>query len=283
MNRGSTLRATAWLLATPVAAHAQGHGPVFGLSTPTLAAGGWSLDVTTMGRVTDGGDLVMLRPMVSYGLTEDLQVAASFPMPLYRSEGVRPVRAASRMPATPDVELMLGWRFHRRGTAVGRRFEATAYVGFDYPTDAVRSGVPTAPGLTAAAVTGYASRSVYLWGGGLYRRYMTPTGPTASHPGDLVMYSMVLGYRPAFFREDYPRPDWRLFLEAVGEWSATDQAAGSEVPNTGGHQIFMGPTVLGLYGGWGIATGPVFPVYKRLNGTQPEDRVRWVFNMVAWF
>ena len=96
MNRGSTLRATAWLLATPVAAHAQGHGPVFGLSTPTLAAGGWSVDVTTMGRITDGGDLVMLRPMVSYGLTEDLQVAASFPMPLYRSEGVRPVRAASR-------------------------------------------------------------------------------------------------------------------------------------------------------------------------------------------
>ena len=283
MNLGPTFGAAACLLAAPVAAAAQGHGPVFGLSTPTLAAGGWSLDVTTMGRVTDGGDLVMLRPMLSYGATEDLQVSVSFPMPLYRREGLRPVHAMSRMPATPDVELMLGWRFHRQGTAVGTRLESTAYLGFDYPTDAARSGLPTTPGLTAAAVTGYASRTVYLWGGGLYRRYLTPTGPTASHPGDLVMYSMVLGYRPAFFREDYPRPDWRLFLEAVGEWSAADEAAGTDVPNSGGHQIFVGPTVLGLYGGWGLAAGPVFPVYHRLNGTQPRERLRWVCNAVVWF
>jgi hypothetical protein len=34
---------------------------------------------------------------------------------------------------------------------------------------------------------------------------------------------MVLGYRPTFFRKDYPRPDWRLFLEAVGERSAADE------------------------------------------------------------
>ena len=39
--------------ALPVAA--QGHGPVYGLSTPTLGRGGWSLDVAGMGRFFDGG------------------------------------------------------------------------------------------------------------------------------------------------------------------------------------------------------------------------------------
>jgi hypothetical protein len=227
--------------------------------------------------------MVMVRPMVSYGVTEDWQISASFPMPLYRREGLRPTRATTRMPATSDIELTVGWRFHRAGVGVGARFESTAYVGFDYPTEAASGGLPTAPGIAVAAVTGYASRSVYLWGGGLYRRYLTPTGASADHVGDLAMYSLVLGYRPPFFREDYPRPDWRLFIETVGEWSAADVLRGSDIPDTGGHRIFIAPTVLGLYGAWGVAGGPAFPVYTNLNGRQPPERVRWVVNIILWF
>jgi hypothetical protein len=271
------------LLLAPVRAQAQGHGPVYGLSTPTLARSGWSVDVTAMGRLTDRGDMAMLRPMVSYGVTEDFQLSASFPMPLYRGEGLRPARAMTRMPAVSDIELALGWRFHRQGTAVGARFESTAYVGFDYPTEAVSGGIRTSPGVTAALVTGYASRTVYLWSGGLYRRYMSPTGPTADHVGDLAMYSLVVGWRPPMFREDYPNPDWRLFLEAVGEWSAPDESAGADVANTGGHRLFIAPTLLGLYGAWGLAAGPALPVYEDLNGTQPAERVRWVVNVIVWF
>lgn len=283
MRRARHLGVLVCLLPVPLSAAAQGHGPVFGLSTPTLARGGWSVDVATMGRLTDDGDMIMMRPMVSFGVTEDLQVSASFPMPLYRREGLRPARSMTRMPATADVEVMLGWRFHRNATGVGARFESTAYLGFDYPTEAMNRGIGTAPGITAAAVTGYASRSVYLWGGGLYRRYLNPTGPTSDHTGDLVMYSLVAGYRPPLFREDYPKPDWRLFIEAVGEWSATDEIGGAEVANTGGHRIFVAPTVLGLFGAWGIAGGPAFPVYDRLNGTQADEHVRWVGNFIVWF
>lgn len=227
--------------------------------------------------------MAMLRPMVSYGATEDLQLSASFPMPLYRGEGLRPTRAMTRMPAVSDIELTLGWRFHRQGTAVGARFESTAYVGFDYPTEPVSNGISTSPGVTAALVTGYASRTVYVWGGGLYRRYMSPNGPTADHVGDLAMYSLVLGYRPPFFREDYPKPDWRVFVEAVGELSARDEAGGTEMANTGGHRIFIAPTLLGLYGAWGLAGGPAFPVYENLNGTQPDETIRWVLNVIVWF
>jgi hypothetical protein len=210
-------------------------------------------------------------------------VSLSVPVPIRTIEGVVPVRATARMPATPDVEALVGWRFQRSDFAVGRRFETTGWAGLEYPTDAVRGGVRTAPGVYAAVVTGYASRSVYAWAGGLYRRYMTPTGPTADHPGDLGMYSLVLGWRPPPFRKDYPHADWRVFVEAVGEVSARDVVAGTPRGDSGGHQLFVGPTLLGLYGSWGISGGPLFPVVRRTNGSQPEEDVRLMLNLTFWF
>jgi len=266
----------------PVAA-AQGHGPAYGLSTPTLGKGTWSLDIGVMERLVGGTHMAMMRPMLTYGITEDLQVSASFPMPLYLPQGLPHAHSMSRMPTNPDIEFLVGWRFHRQGTGVGSRFESTMYIGFDYPTDAVRAGARTAPGLYGALVTGHASRSWYGWVGGLYRRYMTPVGPTADHLGDLAMYSAVFGYRPPPFQRDYPHPDWRVFVEAVGEYAARDVIAGVDRPNTGGHQIFVGPTVLGLYGSWGISGGPVFPVYQRMNGTQPRDKLRLIVISTFWF
>jgi hypothetical protein len=53
------------LLASSVA-HATGRGPVYGLATPTLGKGSWSLDVGVMGMDGDG-QMLMLRPMVDYG------------------------------------------------------------------------------------------------------------------------------------------------------------------------------------------------------------------------
>ena len=282
MRRVGLVFASLGLVAN-ASAHAQGHGPAFGLSTPTLGKGGWSLDVAAMSRLVGDREMLMLRPMISYGITEDLQLSASLPMPLYVPQGAPPAHGMSRMPTTPDVEFLLGWRFHRQGTDIGSRFESTMYVGFDYPTDGVRAGVQTSPGLYGALVTGYASRAVYAWVGGLYRRYMSPVGETADHLGDVAMYSLVLGYRPPAFQRDLPHPDWRIFMEAVGERSARNVIAGVKQPETGGHQVFVGPTVLGLFGSWGISGGPVFPVYRDVNGPQPREKMRLVVNTTFWF
>lgn len=273
-------------LGLPTRSVASGHGPVYGLATPTLGKGGWSLDLAVMGKKGDRGmaqDMVMMRPMLGYGITEDLQVSVSLPMPLSVPMGLRPSRMMAMMPANRDVEVLVGWRFQRRGPAVGARVESTAYAGLLYPTDSVRAGVRTAPGLYGAVVTGYASRTIYAWGGVLYRRYMTPTGDAADHPGDLAMYTAVVGYRPPPFQKDWPHPDWRIFVELVGEQTGRDRLAGRELPNTGGHQIFVGPTLLGLYGSWGISGGPVFRVYDRLNGAQPKDKFRVAVNVTRWF
>ncbi|MBI4541362.1 MAG: hypothetical protein HY704_17815 [Gemmatimonadetes bacterium] len=278
---GLLLFAFSPLLASSAAA--QGHGPAYGLSTPTLGKGGWSVDVAVMSRLVGSTEMAMMRPMITYGITEDVQVSVSLPMSLYVPQGLPAAHSMARMPTSPDIEALLGWRFHREGTAVGSRLESTAYVGFDYPTDPVRGGARTAPGLYGAVVTGYASRTIYGWVGGLYRRYMTPIGDTADHPADVAMYSVVLGYRPPPFRKDYPHPDWRVFVEAVGEHLARDVVVGVPRADTGGHQIFVGPTLLGLYGSWGVSGGPVFPVYRRVNGSQLRERMRFVVNTTFWF
>ncbi len=262
---------------------AQGHGPVFGLSTPTLRKGGWSLDAGFMGQVVGDDRMVMFRPMVSYGVSEDLQVSASLPVPISGPDGMGAARVATRMPATSDVELALGWRFQKRELGVGSRFESTTFLAVDYPTDRTRMGVEPTPGVAGAVTTGYVSRTVYAWLGGLYRRNITSGGADPDRAGDLAMYSLVLGYRPPAFRHDYPHADWRLFVEAVGEVTARDVADGAERPASGGHQIFVGPTLLGLYGGWGISGGPLFPVYQNLNGPHPREKVRVGLDLIFWF
>lgn len=108
-------------LTSPALLLAQGHGPIFGLSTPTLGRGAWSLDLAAMSRVLDEQQAAMLRPMLSYGVHEDLQLSASLPMPIYATQGLAPQRVATRMPAVPDVEFTLGWRFQRRRSRGGRR------------------------------------------------------------------------------------------------------------------------------------------------------------------
>lgn len=195
----TSLAATLSLIVT-TGAMGQGHGPVFGLSTPTLGRGGWSLDFTAMGRNTTTGALAMLRPMLSYGLTEDVQLSLSVPVPLYRADGVLPVRAATRMPANRDLEATLAYRFHRRGVGVGSRFETTAFAAVAFPSQSRRGALDATPGGVAALVTGYASRTLYAWAGGLYRHYLPSVDPLASSAGDLAMYSLVVGYRPPHFQ-----------------------------------------------------------------------------------
>lgn len=270
---------TASIAGGTVTVEAQGHGPIYGLSTPTLGQGGWSLDIGTMARLLDGSGTLMLRPMLSYGITEDLQAFGSIPLPLARDAAAPPVRGFTRMPATRDVEIGIGWRPQRAGLGVGVRQETTIWVAVAQPLDASRGGVSTAPGVFGSMVTGYASRTVYAWAGGAYRRYASDDG---DRPGDVAMASLVLGYRPPFFRADYPSPDWRGFVEVVGEWLDEDRIDGSPLPATGGRQLYLAVTALGLYGSWGIAGGPAFPLYQDMRGSGPDERVRFAVNVTFW-
>jgi len=79
------------------------------------------------------------------------------------------------MPGSADFEMIGAWRFHRRGTAVGTRFESTAYAGAILPGVQRPAGMARdlkrRPGVYSAVSTGMASRSHYAWAGAGYTRF----------------------------------------------------------------------------------------------------------------
>lgn len=260
-----------------------GHGPVFGLATPTNVQGGWALDLALMGRKGEQDTGSMLRTMFSYGITEDLQISWSFPV-VFASVPVAPARSTAMMPGTSDLEAIAAWRFHRQGVDVGRRFESTAYAGVIVPGPQRLPGMARdlerAPGIYTAVATGVASRSHYVWGGVGYTRFGENAGDRRA---DIFSYSGVWGYRPPALRKDYPHWDWRLFVEVTGERAGNLRNDDVEHVGTGGHQVFIGPGALGIYKNYAIEGGIQFPVYRDLGRLVQQEDFRFALNFSYFF
>jgi hypothetical protein len=273
--------ALAAIALAPAPMMAAGHGPVFGATTPTLGKGGWSFDQAWMGRVGDGRDASdqMLRTMISFGVTEDLQISGSLPVPVQTTERMTTGRMMAMMSGHREVESIAAWRFHRQTIGEGGRFESTAYLGGTMPLEADRAGMRTSPSLYTSVASGYASRSHYFWVGGGYQRYGTDRG---DRQGSITSYSVVYGYRPAVLRLDYPKPDLRFFVEAVGEVAGAGRHAGVDMPNDG-HVVLIGPTALLLYKAYGVEGGVLFPAYQRGNAGQAMERLRFGVNVSYFF
>ena len=181
------------------AAHAEGHGPIFGLATPTLAEGQWSSDTAAMSLATEQDTTVMLREMLGYGITPDLQFSLSFPIGPTDDLAMPPnTRSGSMMAGFGDLEAGLLWRFQRVAPDVGKRRESTLIMSVLAPSgDDQRGGIEVTPGLQLGAVTGYASRSMYWWlGGGMQVR----ARENGDQLGNLYYVTGVFGWRPPVFR-----------------------------------------------------------------------------------
>ena len=115
----------------PARAMAAGHGPLFGAATPTLGRGGWSLDQAwTLRSGDDNQRQQMLKTMLSFGITENLQIAGSFPLAM--SEGaLASARMMSAMSSDREFEGLLSYRFQRRTVGIGGRQESTAVRRWD--------------------------------------------------------------------------------------------------------------------------------------------------------
>lgn len=253
-----------------------GHGPVFGLATPTLPQGAWNIDVTLMS-ASRTNRAYMARQTLRYGLTEDVQLNLSVPQTIEGSAMPLRTRIGTMMAGMGDVEASVLWRVHKQYPGVGRRFETTLFFSGLYPVDGRRGGLNVGPGVHGALVTGYASRTFYAWGGGGYQRYLENDG---DRPGNLGYLSAVVAWRPPVFQGDYPKPDWRIFIESVAEFVGRNQLDGASITGTAGERILVGPTFLGLYRAWGLGAGLLVPVYESFNG--PEEGLRFAVNLSYW-
>ncbi|EAR16203.1 hypothetical protein RB2501_04875 [Robiginitalea biformata HTCC2501] len=260
--------------------NAQGHGPLYGLQTPTLAKGGVDLNVASMSLSTENETSYMLRYLFSYGITEDLQINLTTPTMIERLDNAPRTRGNSNMPANGDIEASLWYRFFSNAYGVGKRFESTAILGVSAPTDDVRGQVNVGNSIHGAISTGYASRTWYVWLGGGYQYYFEKDNEQL---GDLPYASVVVGYRPNIFMGDYPKPDWRIFIETVAEFPGDNKYNEQQnFRDSRSKKVLMGPSFLGLYGAWGISFGALFPVVQDLTPSSIKENYRVSINLSYW-
>ena len=233
----------------------------------------------------------MLRAMLSYGLTEHLQVSVSAPL-LLRRGLLAPARVAAMMPTSPDFEGLVAWRFQTHAPAVGTRFESTAYAGLLLPGPqrpgsglSGLGGLSRAPGFYTALATGMASRAQYFWAGVGNTHYTPRAGDRRPN---LLTYTLAYGYRPPAGRRDYPHVDWRLFAEMTGEHFGTARRAGRIVTGAG-DQVFLGPTALVIVHGYALEGGVQFPLFRPAPGGPgvpvafARERARAALNLSYFF
>jgi hypothetical protein len=251
---------------------------VFGFATPVNSQGEWSFDFTVAGRNSLAGNQLVSRGIVGYGFTPHLMLSISAPV-LLSNASLPP----TRLQAGDDFESSVAWRFHHNASKIGTRFETTAFGGLVVPGPQTGSGLigglARAPGFNGGVVTGIASRSNYFWLGGAYTRFLERSGDRRP---DVFSYSLVYGFRPASWRKEPQFWDWRLFGELTGEKSRPVQAGGLAVPGSTAHQVFVGPSALGIKKNYAVEFGVQFPVYRNVGPLLPRERVRFVMN-VSYF
>lgn len=249
---------------------ATGHGPLFGYATPTNSKGEWSFDSTLISRIARGDTQLVERGLLGYGFTPHLMLDFSAPAILTNAS-----LPPTRLEPAGDFEATMAWRFQHRASAVGTRFESTAFGGLIAPGP--QSGdVTKSPGLMAGAVTGIASRSHYVWAGGSFTKYFQSDGDKRA---DILAYSLVYGYRPESWRREADKWDWRLFAELTGERSNSLMRAGGVVPSSRAHQVFLGPSALGIYKNYAVEFGVQLPVYQHVGTFAMKERARVAVNI----
>jgi len=262
------------LVGLPAVAIAAAHGPVFGLATPTNSQGEWSFDQGIFGRNTSLGTQASIRGLMAYGFTPHLTL--SFTLPAVVGDTPLP---PTRIQPGADFESTVAWRFQHNATKVGTRIESTAFAGLVVPgPQSGFNGVePTtnASGTMFGVVTGLASRSHYLWLGSTFTKFYEHNGDRRP---DVLDYSLVYGYRPPKWRRPPDKWDWRLFGELVGERSKRFLQANVPVANTQAHQVFLGPTALGIFHNYTVSFGAQFPIYQNVGSAFPKERVRFAVN-----
>lgn len=264
---------------TPAIAQ-QGHGPIYALATPTLGKGEASFDVAAMSLESQGQRSLMLRYLWSYGITQDLQINLSTPTLIDKIDQPPITRGNAMMPANGDIEAEVYYRFWSNAFSVGKRIESTVILGGTIPTTKKFGDIEVGNSFHSAITAGYASRSWYGWIGGGYQYYFMKK---ADQLGDLLYATAVVGYRPPFSRHDYPKPDWRIFVESMAEFPGESTLKGSVKMNNRSKKYFLGPTLLGLYGPWGVSGGVLFPVSQQVTVPFEKEGMRATLHFSYWF
>jgi hypothetical protein len=102
------------VLALPLSVLPDGHGPVFGLATPTNSQGEWSFDNGVFGRSNTSDSQASFREQVGYGFTPHLSLFVTAPVVFGNA-----VLTPTRIQPGDDFGAKVAFRFLHRATKVG--------------------------------------------------------------------------------------------------------------------------------------------------------------------
>jgi hypothetical protein len=273
MMHRTTPLALLFLLLLATHAQSSGHGPLFALSTPTNAAGQWSVDFATLTIRDQDNTGAVFRNILSYGITDSLMLSVSVPFIAGQTE--------SLTPALGSYEGFVTWRFQKNNRGIAERYESILFGGVIYPADqfGALSAIEKTPGIQIGGATGWISRKHYLWGGLSYTAFQEKDGDKRPN---LIFYSLAWGYRPESWRREYPGWDWRMFVEATGEKFGDLQFNGFTATDSDEHQIMVGPALLGQYKWIAVEAGFQVAVYRN-TGLSTGERFRLGVTGVVYF
>ena len=97
------------VLALPLSLFADGHGPVFGLATPTNSKGEWSFDSGVFARSNSFDTQASFREQIGYGFTPHLSLFFTAPVVFGYA-----VLTPTRIQPCDDFDAKLAWRFQHR-------------------------------------------------------------------------------------------------------------------------------------------------------------------------
>ncbi|MFB6273593.1 MAG: hypothetical protein ABEL51_11935 [Salinibacter sp.] len=230
---------------------------------------------------------VLLPVSLNYGATTNLTLAANVPFVRKELDASTPAGPLNQATSgVGDIRLLGKYRFLRLDGYL-KTLQLAVLGGVKLPTGATDARLPNGDFLPMPLQVGSGSTDgiAALSGTGiwdwrvahaslLYRR--NAEGTRGYRFGDLINYNLATNFR--VWTNPYPGPELYLGAELNGEIRARDERNGADLANTGGHRLFLSPSVVFFaFRNLTLEGSVQVPIYQDLNGTQLEDGVRYVF------
>ena len=248
-----------------VASPVQAHDPVFGIGPHVLYKGGVEIapEVSTDKKGNERETDLALE--LTYGLTGDW--AAGIDLPYRFSKD-----GSDDASGVGDVSLFTKYRFWRNDS-LGAQESAAVLAKVNFASGDEDKTPPVGSGSTDAILGlsyGYESRKWYRWASVRYRR--NGENDDRLRRGDKVLVDLVGGIRPKL--TSYLEPDTVWLLELNGEYGRRAELRGSNLPNTGGKELFLSPGIFWTRRNFAVKAGVQIPVASNLNGSQDNSDFR---------
>ncbi len=251
----------AGVLASPVWA----HDPIFGIGPHVLYKGGVEV-APEVHREKKGNERdTELGLELTYGLTGDW--AAGIDLPYRFAED-----GSEDASGVGDVSLFTKYRFWRNDT-LGAQETAAILAKVQFASGDDNKIPPVGSGSTDAILGltyGYEGRKWYRWASIRYRR--NGENDDRLRRGDKVLVDLVGGIRPK--PTGYLEPDTVWLLELNAEYGQRAELRGSELPDTGGTELFLSPGIFWTKRNFAVKAGVQIPIVSNLHGRQDNTDYR---------